>query len=587
MAARRALRGVGRAIGVVSVSSFSVGVVYYIVEPGFRRQVQFWGHTGPIVGDYFYHLSSYSPKYLFEDFNELNRKEVAAELHAKHAPAALDTILDLKGLFIKFGQVCSVRPEIVPKPYRQKFSLLQSDVPGRDLEEVIGILQEELGPVEDHFSSFEATPCGAASIGQAHRATLSKNGQEVVVKVQYPDASWMVAADLKCLGDLIRIGVWGGAFDEAAELSYREFSKQFLSELDYEQEKSNLERVHKNIAERYKAFVAVPEVIPSLCSPRVITMTYLPGSKMEQEARRQLKLLGIDTEKGIREILQKNEKPEVSTIPAKHSNTSYWGSSILQTLSPSSWFQMARWARNARLYSELLAANTVSTIAYFGMAPTSWSTWANETLRTWTSAPDMNLSERWLTTLFDVHGYQIFCTDLFNADPHPGNILVLPDYRLGLIDYGQCRSLDPAKRSDIAKLILAVAEDRPDETIAEAFRDLGIKTLKDDTQFLADFAKLILGSVSLFYSLSLHLWWLSCIRDFQTKHLSHEWHMRLHKADRVTVFPTDLAMVCRVAGLLRGLSLALQHNVSISDQWKEHAKAAMLQTNSNTNDVVF
>jgi predicted unusual protein kinase regulating ubiquinone biosynthesis (AarF/ABC1/UbiB family) len=41
-----------------------------------------------------------------------------------------------------------------------------------------------------------------------------------------------------------------------------------------------------------------------------------------------------------------------------------------------------------------------------------------------------------VATLFKVHGHEIFCTPVFNADPHPGNIIVLPDNRLGLIDYG-------------------------------------------------------------------------------------------------------------------------------------------------------
>ncbi len=42
-----------------------------------------------------------------------------------------------------------------------------------------------------------------------------------------------------------------------------------------------------------------------------------------------------------------------------------------------------------------------------------------------------------IDTLLRVHGHEIFVDGFFNADPHPGNILLCPDGRLGLIDYGQ------------------------------------------------------------------------------------------------------------------------------------------------------
>jgi hypothetical protein len=83
------------------------------------------------------------------------------------------------------------------------------------------------------------------------------------------------------------------------------------------------------------------------------------------------------------------------------------------------------------------------------------------------------VTRQWIDTLLAVHGFEVFLTDRFNADPHPGNIVVMGDGRLGLIDYGQCKELGLSSRVTIARLIVALAERRPQVEIAKAFRDCG------------------------------------------------------------------------------------------------------------------
>lgn len=121
-------------------------------------------------------------------------------MHEVHAPKILDVLLDLKGLYIKVGQVLSVTTLPIPESYRQQFRTLQSDVPGWETFEdtVKPVLEQELGrPVDEVFASIDPEPCGAASIGQAHKAVLrprsdkegngnSTEGEEVVIKIQYP-----------------------------------------------------------------------------------------------------------------------------------------------------------------------------------------------------------------------------------------------------------------------------------------------------------------------------------------------------------------------------------------------------------------
>ena len=204
----------------------------------------------------------------------------------------------------------------IPEPYRVKFRTLQSDVPGwEEFEEVVRpTLEKEFGrPLEQIFDFVDPIPCGAASIGQAHRARLKASNagssgdsdvndktRDVIVKVQYPVASWQVPADIECVGDFLKICVYFGVVDEdSAKMSYDEFSRQFLAELDYNEERENLQTVYQSSldpsAPYQKRGVVVPKPYDSLCTGKVITMSYLPGPKLEEEAKRQLELLGIDT----------------------------------------------------------------------------------------------------------------------------------------------------------------------------------------------------------------------------------------------------------------------------------------------------
>merc|ERR1712166_1332026 len=124
----------------------------------------------------------------------------------------------------------------------------------------------------------------------------------------------------------------------------------------------------------------------------------------------------------------------------------------------------------------------------------------------------------------------------------------MPDQRLGLIDYGQCRALQPAFQLNLAKLIVAVAEHADDTTLANAMRATGVTTVNDNEEFLAFFARILFGR-------------------FEARFMDHSIHRKLHKADRFKDWPTDLFLVVRTVTLLRGLSMCLQHVPCVADEW--------------------
>lgn len=107
-------------------------------------------------------------------------------------------------VFIKFGQLLSTRPDIIPIDIANALSLLQDRVTPFDADEFQRIVEVELGaPVTQLFAQYEATPLASASLAQVHRARLH-SGEEVAIKVLRPKIKDTVERDLKLLRLLIR-----------------------------------------------------------------------------------------------------------------------------------------------------------------------------------------------------------------------------------------------------------------------------------------------------------------------------------------------------------------------------------------------
>ena len=596
----------------------AVGGAIYLNSPrgvGLKRELHFWNVLSPVIIDYWWNSANSSPKIKYQkwtkngstkpvidestgqdeisnsDKEKQERKELLQELHKRNASRVFDIMLQLGGLYVKLGQVLSVTALPIPNQYRDLFRLLQSNVPGHEeFESVIKpTLEKEFGmPLDEIFDTFEEIPCGAASIGQAHKAQLKNSGEEVVVKVQYPDANWQVPADIHCVGDFMKLCVWFGLIDEsAARLSYDEFARQFIAELDYENERRNLEQVYDSSlnpnAPYIQRGVIIPKVFPEFCTKQVITMKFLPGPKFEEEAKRRLSQLGFDTTNNdLRSVVKKSAQHDPShqqgpdssdefkvDLPSPgNGNGNSWKSTlprvVAQIVGVDSIFFVARVSERIVVWTRNALASTVHAMSYLSITPESWEAWAEAQRNSTQLNLRINWTEEAIHALLDVHGYQILDQGLFNADPHPGNILIIPpgdeksrdEPKIGLIDYGQCKRLSRPEQVRIARLILSVADDDSDEIIAKNFRSLGIQTKNDSTRFLANFARLMFGS-------------------FKPEYLDHSWHRELHKEDKVVYFPNELSMVYRTSLLLRGLAMSLQQNISVSKLWRHHAQNAV------------
>jgi ubiquinone biosynthesis protein len=192
----------------------------------------------------------------------------------RHLREMLD---ELGPTFVKFGQLLSTRPDIVPPDIIAELRGLQDDVRPFPFADVERVVREELEqPIERLFLEFDEVPLASASIGQVHRAVLP-NGRRVAVKVQRPQAPATIESDIQLLDQAARLvveRVHALDFVDTREL-VDEFARSIRQELDYRLEARNAESFHHNFAGH--PHVSVPRVYWSYTRPRVLTLEYLEG----------------------------------------------------------------------------------------------------------------------------------------------------------------------------------------------------------------------------------------------------------------------------------------------------------------------
>jgi len=205
-------------------------------------------------------------------------REVDEPAQRRRAESLLATLLDLGPTFIKFGQMLSTRPDVLPGPYVDVLSRLQDEVPPDDWEQIEPILSEEVGPVAETFDSFDREPISGASLGQVYTARL--DGERVAVKVLRPSIRELVAADLRVLSVLmpvvVRFAPPGQSF--TLENLADEFADTIRREMDYERELAALETVRENFAD--DDGIRIPRTLAECSTDRVLTMEYVDGAKI-------------------------------------------------------------------------------------------------------------------------------------------------------------------------------------------------------------------------------------------------------------------------------------------------------------------
>ncbi|MDP2340350.1 MAG: AarF/UbiB family protein [Deltaproteobacteria bacterium] len=204
-----------------------------------------------------------------------------------HAVAQLDLagravamLEELGPTFVKFGQILSTRPDLIPGEYATRLQALQDHVSAVPVDEVRRTIQTSLGQtIAELFKSFDDVPIASASIAQVHGAVLH-DGTAVVVKVQRPGLRPIIESDLSLLRFLVDQVI--DVFPEAETFDLRgmvrEFEKSLRRELDFDVERQSLERFTRNF--KTKPRIHIPTVHPLLSSKQVLTLERIRGQKL-------------------------------------------------------------------------------------------------------------------------------------------------------------------------------------------------------------------------------------------------------------------------------------------------------------------
>jgi ubiquinone biosynthesis protein len=187
---------------------------------------------------------------------------------------------ELGPTFVKFGQIMSTRPDMIPQELISELEKLQDKVPPFSTEDAKRIIEEELGSsVDNIFKDFTDPPLAAASIAQVHKAVLS-NGEEVAIKVQRSDIDRIVEVDLEIMlhvATLIEKHLKELEIVHPVEI-VEEFARVIRKELDFRIEAAHIERFAINF--QADMTIHVPHVYRELSSGKVLTMEFIGGIKV-------------------------------------------------------------------------------------------------------------------------------------------------------------------------------------------------------------------------------------------------------------------------------------------------------------------
>jgi len=209
----------------------------------------------------------------------LGEDQSKAKLKSTHARAARrmrDEMQSLRGAAMKIGQTLSLQTGTLPEETLAELAALQMQAPGMHPSLVRVQIKQSLGAEpEKIFKQFSPEPFAAASLGQVHHA-ITKAGQEVAVKVQYPGIRDAVANDFKLFRTISKPAQASGHVPKTA---IDEVEEQILAETDYRREAENIEFFRNRLAPL--EFVTVPSVYPEYSSDKVLTMSLLRGRHLD------------------------------------------------------------------------------------------------------------------------------------------------------------------------------------------------------------------------------------------------------------------------------------------------------------------
>lgn len=564
---RKSLSMSARVIVMVVLLLLSGLTCLYFSHRGFHRTCKFWTRMSPLAVRYRW------LKWKAEYWDGVSEDELLlrlAEFHEQTAPILAEHLLEMGGIFVKLGQVLStIGASILPAAYVEALRPFQDGIPPRPLPEIAAMIERGTNRyLYDMFSEFDETPIGAASIGQVHRAVVRDSGQEVVVKVQYSEVEELFHTDFDNIEWIVRF-----VNPDNLEL-VKSLRRRYMRELDFEVEAENIREVTRNMQAHgvEPNLIRIPRVLneTGICNQKVLVLEYLDGVPLSKaiEHEHDLMAKGLGLTGGAKELKRSLADKLKEHYDNGGGGDSWVGQSAVPRgglLSNAGLLQagVPVLARLLRFYGYIKEAadhvrlslqktkNRIFCRGNSSRAPSSGRSTAER-------KSQMNLS-RVLKTMIHVHGLQLLKDGMYNVDPHPGNVLLLPDGRLGLIDFGAVVKLTPDDRKTIARAIVALSRGDKEET-SNIYTEAGYRaTFKGDVitdaNILYRFASFHLDKVD-----------LSPITT-QTGEI-----VKIFESIQEVKVPVWIEEARRLGGLLIGTASQAARPISLSKEWKRIAK---------------
>ena len=219
---------------------------------------------------------------LFSDIITLKKPDLRSALVSKkNVTATVNTLKNLRGAAMKFGQLMSMDESIILSPdLAAVFAQLRSSGYSMTPSQLKKILNQNWGNGWlSNFKHFEVRPFAAASIGQVHKATL-KSGEIVAIKVQFPGVRQSIDNDLSSLKFIMKTS---GMLPAKFPLDYyiNQCGDLLKRETDYELEAINARRFSEFLRSNDK--LNVPKVYNELSTQETLTMSFLEGRELSSK----------------------------------------------------------------------------------------------------------------------------------------------------------------------------------------------------------------------------------------------------------------------------------------------------------------
>ena len=214
---------------------------------------------------------------------------------------------ELGPIFIKFGQLLSTRPDVVPNEIAKSLKSLQDNLPHFSKKDAIAIIEKELGTnINSVFQDFNPSPLAAASIAQVYSAKLKEDHKDVVIKVVRPGIKNTILSDISLMRRIANFAE--KKFEDAKRLQLSrlvsEYEAVILSELDMRLEASNIKQTRRNF--EGNELLYVPDVYLDYCSESLLVMEMIEGIPVDRLDT--LNDLGVDlklvAERGVEIFLK-------------------------------------------------------------------------------------------------------------------------------------------------------------------------------------------------------------------------------------------------------------------------------------------